>query len=164
MANELGYRISSTGGFRRKYASEVWLKATGAAHAQSGISSDIGNTPGARLPCMAMNRTLSPICKTVAPHHAFIMPDQRHSDAGTKPSSVTAGAVQLLFRRVQSRGCGNLPPMSAATICACHRLARRACRIWRNFAPKARARIPPLGEEAARNTRILERTATRSQP
>ncbi len=39
-----------TGGVCRQYPREIWLAKTRHVHAQSGISSDIGTTPGARLP------------------------------------------------------------------------------------------------------------------
>ncbi|WP_116285008.1 glycyl radical enzyme domain-containing protein, partial [Klebsiella pneumoniae] len=68
-ANEVGYRISAqlaefVANTPVKYG---WQKRA-MLHAQSGISSDIGTTPGARLP---YGDEPDPVCHllAVAPHH-----------------------------------------------------------------------------------------------
>lgn len=49
---------------------EIWLAKRAMLHAQSGISSDIGTTPGARLPYGDEPDPITHL-QTVAPHHAY---------------------------------------------------------------------------------------------
>ena len=70
-ANEVGYRISAqlaefVANTPVKYG---WQKRA-MLHAQSGISSDIGTTPGARLPYGDEPDPITHL-QTVAPHHAY---------------------------------------------------------------------------------------------
>ncbi len=70
----------ATGGVCRQYPREIWLAKTRMLHAQSGISSDIGTTPGARFR-MVMSQIRSPICKPSPRIMLLLFRHQRHSDA-----------------------------------------------------------------------------------
>ncbi len=67
-------------GVCRQYPREIWLAKTRHVTPQSGISSDIGTTPGARLP-YGMSQIRLPICKLSPRIMLIIIRHQRHSDA-----------------------------------------------------------------------------------
>lgn len=146
-ANELGYRISAQlADFVENTPVKYGWKQRALLHAQSGISSDIGTTPGARLPYGDEPDPITHL-QTVAPHHAFY--HAGISDILTLDETIKRNPqalVQLCLGAFKA-GCGNLLPMSAATIWCASPVIWCACRIWRNFAPKARARIPPGWEK-----------------
>src|SRR5690606_28941351 len=69
-ANALGYRISAQlADFVANTPVKHGWKQRAMLHAQSGISSDIGTTPGARLPYGDEPDPITHL-QTVAPHHA----------------------------------------------------------------------------------------------
>lgn len=84
-------------------------------HAQSGISSDIGTTPGARLPYGDEPDPITHL-QTVAPHHAYYY--SGISDILTLDETIKRNPqalVQLCPVPLKPE-CVNLPPMSAVTI------------------------------------------------
>ncbi len=130
--------------------------STALLHAQSGIRFRYWHYAGRNAPPYGDEPNLITHLQTVAPHHAFYHADQRHSDAGRTIKRNCRRWFSLSWARSKP-GCGNLPPMPAATICARHRLYGAPVGSGEISRRSARARIPPVGEEAARNTRIPER-------
>ncbi len=125
-------------------------------HAQSGISSDIGTTPGARLPYGDEPDPITHL-QTVAPHHAYYysgISDILTLDETIKRNpqalvQLCLGAFKAGMREFTANVSGNdLVRVTGYMV----RLSD-----LENIAPKVHAPTPRLGEEAARNTRILER-------
>ena len=78
-----------TGGVCRQYPVKYGWQKRAMLHAQSGISSDIGTTPGARLPYGDEPDPITHL-QTVAPHHAYYYSGISDiPDARQKPSNVT---------------------------------------------------------------------------
>ncbi len=125
-------------------------------HAQSGISSDIGTTPGARLPYGDEPDPITHL-QTVAPHHAYYysgISDILTLDETIKRNpqalvQLCLGAFKAGMREFTANVSGNdLVRVTGYMV----RLSD-----LENIAPKVHVPTPRLGEEAARNTRILER-------
>lgn len=82
-ANALGYRISEQlAAFVENTPVKYGWKQRAMLHAQSGISSDVGTTPGARLPYGDEPDPITHLLYRGAASPALLRRDQRHSNAG----------------------------------------------------------------------------------
>ncbi|MGK9172479.1 YjjI family glycine radical enzyme [Yokenella regensburgei] len=126
-------------------------------HAQSGISSDAGTTPGARLPYGDEPDPITHLL-TVAPHHAWYtsgISDILTLDETVKrnPQAVVQlclGAFKAGMREFTANVSGNdLVRVTGYMV--------RLSDLEKFRAEGSRTNTTWLGEEAARNTRILER-------
>ncbi|WP_176264899.1 glycyl radical enzyme domain-containing protein, partial [Salmonella enterica] len=126
-------------------------------HAQSGISSDIGTTPGARLPYGDEPDPITHL-QTVAPHHAFYhagISDILTLDETIKRNpqalvQLCLGAFKAGMREFTANVSGNdLVRVTGYMV--------RLSDLAKFRAEGSRTNTTWLGEEAARNTRILER-------
>lgn len=157
-ANALGYRISEQlAAFVENTPVRHGWKQRAMLHAQSGISSDVGTTPGARLPYGDEPDPISHLL-AVAPHH-------RHYHAGISdiltldetikrnPQAVVElclGAFRAGMREFSANVSGNdLVRVTGYMV--------RLSDLEKYRAEGSRTNTTWLGEEAARNTRILER-------
>ncbi|WP_333851606.1 YjjI family glycine radical enzyme [Leclercia sp.] len=157
-ANALGYRISEQlAAFVENTPVRHGWKQRALLHAQSGISSDVGTTPGARLPYGDEPDPISHLL-AVAPHH-------RHYHAGISdiltldetikrnPQAVVElclGAFRAGMREFSANISGNdLVRVTGYMV--------RLSDLEKYRAAGSRTNTTWLGEEAARNTRILER-------
>ncbi|STF43624.1 glycine radical enzyme, YjjI family [Escherichia coli] len=157
-ANEVGYRISAqlaefVANTPVKYG---WQKRA-MLHAQSGISSDIGTTPGARLPYGDEPDPITHL-QTVAPHHAYYysgISDILTLDETIKRNpqalvQLCLGAFKAGMREFTANVSGNdLVRVTGYMV--------RLSDLEKYRAEGSRTNTTWLGEEAARNTRILER-------
>ncbi len=124
-------------------------------HAQSGISSDTAPRR-ARVCHMVMSQIRLPIANCRPASCLLLFRHQRHSDADETIKRNPQALVQLCLGAFKPE-CVNLPPMSAVTIW----FALPLYGAFVGFRKISRRRFTHqhtwLGEEAARNTRILER-------
>jgi YjjI family glycine radical enzyme len=158
VANALGYRISEQlGAFVENTPVRYGWKQRALLHAQSGISSDVGTTPGARLPYGDEPDPISHLM-TVAPHHAWYhsgISDILTLDETIKrnPQAVVQlclGAFNAGMREFTANVAGNdLVRVTGYMV--------RLSDLEKFRAEGSRTNTTWLGEEAARNTRILER-------
>ena len=157
-ANALAYRISAAlGEFVAQTPVQYGWQQRALLHAQSGISCDVGTTPGARLPYGDEPDPITHLL-TVAPHHAHYaagISDILTLDETVKrnPQAVMQlclGAFKVGMREFSANVSG-------------HDLVRvtgymvRLSDLEKYRAEGSRTNTTWLGEEAARNTRILER-------
>ncbi|SFT97684.1 glycine radical enzyme, YjjI family [Kosakonia arachidis] len=157
-ANALGYRISEQlAAFVENTPVKHGWKQRALLHAQSGISSDIGTTPGARLPYGDEPDPITHLL-AVAPHHAWYTAGI--SDILTLDETVKRNpqaVVQLC------RGAFNAGMREFTVNVAGNDLVRvtgymvRLSDLEKFRAEGSRTNTTWLGEEAARNTHILER-------
>ena len=157
-ANALGYRISEQlAEFVANTPVRYGWQQRAMLHAQSGISSDIGTTPGARLPYGDEPDPVSHLL-AVAPHHAHYpagISDILTLDETVKrnPQAVMQlclGAFQVGMREFSANVSGNdLVRVTGYMV--------RLSDLEKYRADGSRTNTTWLGEEAARNTRILER-------
>ncbi|TLU65931.1 YjjI family glycine radical enzyme [Enterobacter sp. MF024] len=157
-ANALGYRISEQlAAFVEATPVKHGWRHRAMLHAQSGISSDVDTTPGARLPYGDEPDAISHLL-AVAPHH-------RHYHAGISdiltldetvkrnPQAVVElclGAFRAGMREFSANVSGNdLVRVTGYMV--------RLSDLEKYRAEGSRTNTTWLGEEAARNTRILER-------
>ncbi len=157
-ANELGYRISAQlADFVENTPVKYGWKQRALLHAQSGISSDIGTTPGARLPYGDEPDPITHL-QTVAPHHAFYhagISDILTLDETIKRNpqalvQLCLGAFKAGMREFTANVSGNdLVRVTGYMV--------RLSDLAKFRAEGSRTNTTWLGEEAARNTRILER-------
>ncbi|MDX6021570.1 YjjI family glycine radical enzyme [Scandinavium sp. V105_16] len=157
-ANELGWRISAQlAAFVENTPVKYGWKQRALLHAQSGISSDSGTTPGARIPYGSEPDPVSHLL-TVAPHHAFYpagISDILTLDETIKrnPQAVMQlclGAFNAGMREFSANVSGNdLVRVTGYMV--------RLSELEKFRAEGSRTNTTWLGEEAARNTRILER-------
>ncbi len=145
----------TTGGVCRQYPREIWLQKRAMLHAQSGISSDIGTTR-ARVCRMAMSQIRSPICKLSPASCLLLFRHQRHSDARRNHKRNPQALVQLCLGAFKA-GMLNLPPMSAVTIWFALPVIWCSVGSGKISCRRLTYQHHLAGEEAARNTRILER-------
>ncbi len=126
-------------------------------HAQSGISSDIGTTPGARLPYGDEPDPITHL-QTVAPHHAFyhagisdiLTLDETIKRNPQALAQLCLGAFKAGMREFTANVSGNdLVRVTGYMV--------RLSDLEKYRAEGSRTNTTWLGEEAARNTRILER-------
>ncbi len=136
---------------------EIWLAKRAMLHAQSGISSDIGTTPGARLPYGDEPDPITHL-QTVAPHHAYYysgISDILTLDETIKRNpqalvQLCLGAFKAGMREFTANVSGNdLVRVTGYMV--------RLSDLEKYRAEGSRTNTTWLGEEAARNTRILER-------
>ncbi|MEO3992267.1 YjjI family glycine radical enzyme [Pseudocitrobacter cyperus] len=157
-ANELGYRISAQlADFVTNTPVRYGWQQRAMLHAQSGISSDIDTTPGARLPYGDEPDPVSHLL-AVAPHHAHYpagISDILTLDETVKrnPQAVMQlclGAFKVGMREFSANVSGNdLVRVTGYMV--------RLSDLEKYRADGSRTNTTWLGEEAARNTRILER-------
>lgn len=157
-ANELGYRISAQlADFVENTPVKYGWKQRALLHAQSGISSDIGTTPGARLPYGDEPDPITHL-QTVAPHHAFYhagISDILTLDETIKRNpqalvQLCLGAFKAGMREFTANVSGNdLVRVTGYMV--------RLSDLAKFRAEGSRTNTTWPGEEAARNTRILER-------
>ncbi|MDU7720152.1 MAG: YjjI family glycine radical enzyme [Citrobacter sp.] len=157
-ANQLGYRISAQlAEFVESTPVKYGWKQRAMLHAQSGISSDIGTTPGARLPYGDEPDPITHL-QTVAPHHAFYhagISDILTLDETIKRNpqalvQLCLGAFKAGMREFTANVSGNdLVRVTGYMV--------RLSDLEKYRAEGSRTNTTWLGEEAARNTRILER-------
>ncbi|EDU6367349.1 TPA: YjjI family glycine radical enzyme [Salmonella enterica subsp. houtenae] len=157
-ANDLGYRISAwLADFVENTPVKYGWKQRALLHAQSGISSDIGTTPGARLPYGDEPDPITHL-QTVAPHHAFYhagISDILTLDETIKRNpqalvQLCLGAFKAGMREFTANVSGNdLVRVTGYMV--------RLSDLAKFRAEGSRTNTTWLGEEAARNTRILER-------
>ncbi|BBW44281.1 YjjI family glycine radical enzyme [Enterobacter asburiae] len=157
-ANALGYRISEQlAAFVESTPVKHGWKLRAMLHAQSGISSDSGTTPGARLPYGDEPDPISHLL-AVAPHH-------KHYHSGISdiltleetvkrnPQAVVQlclGAFRAGMREFTANVAGNdLVRVTGYMV--------RLSDLEKYREAGSRTNTTWLGEEAARNTRILER-------
>ncbi|STJ13556.1 glycine radical enzyme, YjjI family [Escherichia coli] len=139
------------------YPREIWMAKRAMLHAQSGISSDIGTTPGARLPYGDEPDPITHL-QTVAPHHAYYysgISDILTLDETIKRNpqalvQLCLGAFKAGMREFTANVSGNdLVRVTGYMV--------RLSDLEKYRAEGSRTNTTWLGEEAARNTRILER-------
>ncbi|RKR53968.1 YjjI family glycine radical enzyme [Yokenella regensburgei] len=157
-ANALGYRISEQlARFVESTPVKYGWQHRALLHAQSGISSDVGTTPGARLPYGDEPDPITHL-RTVAPHHAFYpagISDILTLDETVKrnPQAVMQlclGAFASGMREFSANVSGNdLVRVTGYMV--------RLSDLEKYREEGSRSNTTWLGEEAARNTRILER-------
>ena len=157
-ANALGYRISEQlAAFVENTPVKHGWKQRAMLHAQSGISSDSGTTPGARLPYGDEPDPISHLL-AVAPHHkhyASGISDILTLDETVKrnPQAVVQlclGAFRAGMREFTANVAGNdLVRVTGYMV--------RLSDLEKYREAGSRTNTTWLGEEAARNTRILER-------
>ncbi|WHP30699.1 YjjI family glycine radical enzyme [Trabulsiella odontotermitis] len=157
-ANALGYRISAQlAAFVENTPVKYGWRQRALLHAQSGISSDVGTTPGARLPYGDEPDPVTHL-RTVAPHHAWYpagISDILTLDETVKrnPQAVVQlclGAFKCGMREFTANVSGNdLVRVTGYMV--------RLSDLEKYRAEGSRSNTTWLGEEAARNTRILER-------
>jgi len=157
-ANQLGYRISAQlAEFVANTPVKHGWQQRAMLHAQSGISSDSGTTPGARLPYGDEPDPITHL-QTVAPHHAWYhagISDILTLDETIKrnPQAVVQlclGAFNAGMREFTANVAGNdLVRVTGYMV--------RLSDLEKFRAEGSRINTTLLGEEAARNTRILER-------
>ncbi|KFC07788.1 hypothetical protein GTGU_01749 [Trabulsiella guamensis ATCC 49490] len=157
-ANALGYRISEQlAAFVENTPVKYGWRQRALLHAQSGISSDTGTTPGARLPYGDEPDPVTHL-RTVAPHHAWYpagISDILTLDETVKrnPQAVVQlclGAFKCGMREFTANVSGNdLVRVTGYMV--------RLSDLEKYRAEGSRSNTTWLGEEAARNTRILER-------
>lgn len=157
-ANALGYRISAQlAEFVTTTPVKYGWQQRALLHAQSGISSDVGTTPGARLPYGDEPDPISHLL-AVAPHHAHYpagISDILTLDETIKrnPQAVMQlclGAFKVGMREFSANVSGNdLVRVTGYMV--------RLSDLEKYRADGSRTNTTWLGEEAARNTRILER-------
>ncbi|MEE9682100.1 YjjI family glycine radical enzyme [Lelliottia amnigena] len=157
-ANALGYRISEQlAHFVENTPVKHGWKQRAMLHAQSGISSDSGTTPGARLPYGDEPDPISHLL-AVAPHHKHYpsgISDILTLDETIKrnPQAVVQlclGAFNAGMREFTANVAGNdLVRVTGYMV--------RLSDLEKYRAEGSRTNTTWLGEEAARNTRILER-------
>ena len=157
-ANALGYRISEQlAEFVTNTPVRYGWQQRALLHAQSGISADIGTTPGARLPYGDEPDPVSHLL-AVAPHHAHYpagISDILTLDETVKrnPQAVMQlclGAFKVGMREFSANVSGNdLVRVTGYMV--------RLSDLEKYRADGSRTNTTWLGEEAARNTRILER-------
>lgn len=157
-ANALGYRISGQlAAFVEQHPVKHGWKQRALLHAQSGISSDSGTTPGARLPYGDEPDPITHLL-AVAPHHAYYhagISDILTLDETIKrnPQAVVQlclGAFKAGMREFTANVAGNdLVRVTGYMV--------RLSDLEKYRAEGSRLNTTWLGEEAARNTRILER-------
>ncbi|CAI9415457.1 YjjI family glycine radical enzyme [Lelliottia sp. T2.26D-8] len=157
-ANALGYRISEQlAHFVENTLVKHGWKQRAMLHAQSGISSDSGTTPGARLPYGDEPDPISHLL-AVAPHHKHYpsgISDILTLDETIKrnPQAVVQlclGAFNAGMREFTANVAGNdLVRVTGYMV--------RLSDLEKYRAEGSRTNTTWLGEEAARNTRILER-------
>jgi len=157
-ANALGYRISEQlADFVENTPVKHGWKQRAMLHAQSGISSDSGTTPGARLPYGDEPDPISHLL-AVAPHHKYYpsgISDILTLDETIKrnPQAVVQlclGAFNAGMREFSANVAGNdLVRVTGYMV--------RLSDLEKYRAEGSRTNTTWLGEEAARNTRILER-------
>ena len=158
VANQLGYRISAQlAEFVESTPVKFGWKQRAMLHAQSGISSDIGTTPGARLPYGDEPDPITHL-QTVAPHHAYYhagISDILTLDETIKRNpqalvQLCLGAFKAGMREFTANVSGNdLVRVTGYMV--------RLSDLEKYRAEGSRTNTTWLGEEAARNTRILER-------
>ncbi|WP_312629912.1 YjjI family glycine radical enzyme [Scandinavium sp.] len=157
-ANALGWRISAElAAFVERTPVKFGWNQRAMLHAQSGISSDSGTTPGARIPYGSEPDPVSHLL-TVAPHHAFYtagISDILTLDETIKrnPQAIMQlclGAFNAGMREFSANVSGNdLVRVTGYMV--------RLSDLQKFRAEGSRTNTTWLGEEAARNTRILER-------
>lgn len=157
-ANALGYRISGQlAAFVENTPVKYGWKQRAMLHAQSGISSDVGTTPGARLPYGDEPDPITHLL-TVAPHHQHYhagISDILTLDETIKrnPQAVVQlclGAFKAGMREFTANVAGNdLVRVTGYMV--------RLSDLEKYRREGSRTNTTWLGEEAARNTRILER-------
>ncbi len=157
-ANNLGYRISAQlAAFVENTPVSYGWKNRALLHAQSGISSDTGTTPGARLSYGDEPDPISHL-QAVAPHHAYYsagISDILTLDRTIKNNpqalvQLCLGAFKAGMREFTANVCGNdLVRVTGYMV--------RLSDLEKYRAEGSRTNTTWLGEEAARNTRILER-------
>jgi len=157
-ANALGYRISARlADFVENTPVKYGWKNRAMLHAQSGISSDSGTTPGARLPYGDEPDPVTHL-QTVAPHHAYYqagISDILTLDATIKNNpqalvQLCLGAFKAGMREFSANISGNdLVRVTGYMV--------RLSDLEKYRAEGSRINTTWLGEEAARNTRILQR-------
>jgi glycine radical enzyme, YjjI family len=157
-ANALGYRISAQlAEFVAHTPVRYGWQQRAMLHAQSGISSDINTTPGARLPYGDEPDPVSHLL-AVAPHHAHYpagISDILTLDETVKrnPQAVMQlclGAFKVGMREFSANVSGNdLVRVTGYMV--------RLSDLEKYRADGSRTNTTWLGEEAARNTRIMER-------
>lgn len=157
-ANQLAYRISAElANFVARTPVQYGWQQRALLHAQSGISSDIGTTPGARLPYGDEPDPISHLL-AVAPHHAHYtagISDILTLDETVKrnPQAVMQlclGAFKVGMREFSANVSGNdLVRVTGYMV--------RLSDLQKYRDEGSRTNTTWLGEEAARNTRILER-------
>lgn len=157
-ANALGYRISEQlAAFVENTPVKHAWKQRAMLHAQSGISSDSGTTPGARLPYGDEPDPISHLL-AVAPHHKHYssgISDILTLDETVKrnPQAVVQlclGAFRAGMREFTANVAGNdLVRVTGYMV--------RLSDLDKYREAGSRTNTTWLGEEAARNTRILER-------
>lgn len=109
-ANQLGYRISAQlAEFVESTPVKYGWKQRAMLHAQSGISSDIGTTPGARLPYGDEPDPITHL-QTVAPHHAFYHAGSATFSRWMKPSRAILRRWCSCASAHLKPGCVSLPP------------------------------------------------------
>ncbi len=157
-ANDLGYRISEQlATFVENTPVRYGWKQRALLHAQSGISSDVGTTPGARLPYGEEPDPISHLL-AVAPHHQHYhagISDILTLDETIKRNpqamvELCLGAFRAGMREFSANIAGNdLVRVTGYMV--------RLSDLEKYRAEGSRTNTTWLGEEAARNTRILER-------
>ncbi|MRS15315.1 YjjI family glycine radical enzyme [Enterobacteriaceae bacterium RIT691] len=157
-ANALGWRISAwLAEFVENTPVKYGWNQRALLHAQSGISSDSGTTPGARLPYGNEPDPVSHLL-AVAPHHAYYtsgISDILTLDETIKrnPQAVMQlclGAFASGMREFSANVSGNdLVRVTGYMV--------RLSDLEKYREEGSRTNTTWLGEEAARNTRILER-------
>nr|WP_159466516.1 YjjI family glycine radical enzyme [Scandinavium goeteborgense] len=157
-ANQLAWRISAQlAEFVETTPVKYGWQQRALLHAQSGISSDSGTTPGARIPYGSEPDPVSHLL-TVAPHHAFYhagISDILTLDETIKrnPQAVMQlclGAFNAGMREFSANVSGNdLVRVTGYMV--------RLSDLEKFREEGSRTNTTWLGEEAARNTRILER-------
>jgi YjjI family glycine radical enzyme len=157
-ANKLGWRISEQlAEFVENTPVKYGWNQRALLHAQSGISSDCGTTPGARIPYGSEPDPVSHLL-TVAPHHAYYhagISDILTLDETIKrnPQAVMQlclGAFKAGMREFSANISGNdLVRVTGYMV--------RLSDLEKFREEGSRTNTTWLGEEAARNTRILER-------
>ena len=157
-ANALGYRISEQlASFVANTPVKHGWRQRAMLHAQSGISSDTDTTPGARLPYGDEPDPITHLL-AVAPHHAWYqagISDNLTLDETVKrnPQAVAQlclGAFKAGMREFTANVAGNdLVRVTGYMV--------RLSDLRKFRAEGSRTNTTWLGEEAARNTHILER-------
>ena len=157
-ANQLGYRISEQlAEFVAQTPVKHGWKQRAMLHAQSGISSDIGTTPGARIPYGTEPDPVTHLM-TVAPHHAHYT--SGISDILTLEETIKRNPEAMMqlclggfaagMREFSANVCGNdLVRITGYMV--------RLSDIEKFNAEGSRLNTTWLGEEAAKNTGIMQR-------
>ncbi|ASG56104.1 MAG TPA: YjjI family glycine radical enzyme [Salmonella bongori] len=159
-ANDVGYRISAQlADFVENTPVKYGWNQRALLHAQSGISSDIGTTPGARLPYGDEPDPITHL-RAVAPHHAFyhagisdiLTLDETIKRNPQALAQLCLGAFKAGMREFTANVSGNsLVRVTGYMV--------RLSDLEKYRAEGSRMNTTWLGEEAARNTHILERQA-----